>query len=285
MLLKSRGFTRWCDAIVAINVAHGGTIGMFARKPYVVFAYAYEFMKSERTPILGRLLCRVYARAKAVVAISEFTRRNLVEFGVDSEQSSIIPPGADPDVSVTQAEIDAVRHKYVLDGNRVILSVGRLIPRKNHVALVRALPGILERVPHTVLLIAGQGPCMWEICQEAQRLGVREQLVMPGKVEEADLAVLYAACDIFALPDGVDEQGQVEGFGLVFSEAHAHAKPVVGGNSGGVPEAVIDCETGLLVEPDDPDAIAEVILQILEDAVLAERLGHNGRKRVEAELN
>ncbi|MEA3365500.1 MAG: glycosyltransferase, partial [Candidatus Hydrogenedentes bacterium] len=133
--------------------------------------------------------------------------------------------------------------------------------------------------------IAGQGPCRWAICQEARRLGVREQLVMPGKVGEPDLAALYAACDVFALPAGHDDRGQVEGFGLVFSEAQAHARPVVAGKSGGIPEAVIDGETGLLVEPDNPETIAEAILRILDDAELAWRLGHNGRKRVEDALN
>lgn len=285
MLAKSWRYTRSCDAIVGINVAYGGLIGLLARKPCVVFAYGYEFMKFQRACFLGGLLRRVYGRAKAVVAISEFTRGKLIAFGVNADRITVVLPGADPDASVTQADIDAVRHKYVLDGSRVILSVGRLIPRKNHVALVRALPKILERIPDTLLLIAGQGPCMWAVCQEAQRLGVRAQLVMPGKVEERDLAALYAACDVFALPAGADTRGQVEGFGLVFSEAHVHAKPVVAGNSGGVPEAVLDGETGLLVEPDDVDGLAEAILGILEDAALAGRLGHNGRKRVEDELN
>ncbi|MFO7975108.1 MAG: glycosyltransferase family 4 protein [Candidatus Hydrogenedentota bacterium] len=289
LLFKSWRYMRQCDAVLAINVAYGGVIGMLARAlrgtPYVVFAYAYEFMKFRRIPFFAWLLRRVYRRAKAVVAISGFTRGNLVDFGVDSGHIQVILPGADPDVNVDEAQIEAVRHKFVLDNNRVILSVGRLIPRKNHIALVRALPKILERHPETVLLIAGQGPCMWAICQEARRLGIREQLVMPGKVGESDLAALYAACDVFALPAGHDERGQVEGFGLVFTEAHVHAKPVVAGNSGGVPEAVIDGETGLLVEPDDPGAIAGAILRILDDAELAWRLGHNGQKRVEEALN
>ncbi len=289
MLATSWRFAVGCEAILAMNVAYGGVIGMLARArrgtPYLAFAYAYEFMKFRKTPLLGGLLRRVYNRAKAVIAISEFTRGNLLDFGVEDCRIEVVLPGAAAHVRVSQAEIRAVRHKFVLDDNPVILSVGRLIPRKNHIALVRALPGILERIPSAVLLIAGQGPCMWEICQEAHRLGVREQLVMPGKVEDADLAALYAACDVFALPAGASTRGQVEGFGLVFSEAHAHAKPVVAGNSGGVPEAVLDGETGILVDPGDPEAIAEAVVRILEDPALAQRLGHNGRKRIEAELN
>ncbi len=289
MLFRSWGAARGCDAVLALNVGCGGVFGMLLRAargtPYVVVAREYDGMKSRSIPGLGGLLRRVYAHAKAVIAINNFTRGHLIDFGEDADRIDVVWPGADPEIRVDQALVDATRHDYVLDGSRVILSVGRLIPRNNHVALVRALPGVLERAPNTVLLIAGRGPCMGTLCQEARRLGVRNQLVLPGKVGDARLAALYAACDVFALPAGVGEGEQADGLGLAISEAHAHAKPVVAANPGGAPELVIDGETGILLETDDPGAIVAALLRILEDPGLAARLGRNGRKRVEGALN
>lgn len=277
------------DLVLAINVAYGGLIGLVARVlfrvPYIAFAYAYEFLKFRRTPGVAWLLRRVYANARRAVAISEFTRGNLVAFGVRPDRVATVLPGADPAPECAPERLAEIRHRYVLDDHRVILAVGRLIPRKGHLTLVRAMPRILERFPDTVLVIVGQGPCLFEITQKAVALGVRNQVLMPGPLPDDDVAALYHACDVFALPTGADIHGQVEGFGLVFAEAHARGKPVVAGRSGGVPEAVLEGETGLLVEPGDPGAVADAVSRLFDDSALAARLGANGRKRVEAELN
>jgi phosphatidylinositol alpha-1,6-mannosyltransferase len=197
----------------------------------------------------------------------------------------VIFPGASAAQPLDDAALAQLRYRYVLDDGPIILCVGRFVRRKGHVTLIRSLPRILERFPNAQLVLVGRGPEMWAASNETHTLGVRNHVVFPGCVSEADLAGLYQACTLFALPAGEDEHGQVEGFGLVFAEAHAYGKPVVAGRSGGVVDAVIDGETGLLVEPDDPEALATAIVSILEDTELAQRLGENGKRRVEAELN
>jgi len=126
---------------------------------------------------------------------------------------------------------------------------------------------------------------MSDITRRAQELGIRDRIRLPGRLPDEEVTAFYELCTLFALPTGQDSQGQVEGFGLVFSEAHAHAKPVVAGRSGGVVDAVLDGETGLLITPDDPNALSEAILQILDDPDLAKHLGEAGKHRVETELN
>ncbi|MBN2312215.1 MAG: glycosyltransferase family 4 protein [Candidatus Hydrogenedentes bacterium] len=280
---------RRADLILGINVAYGGVLGWLSRRihgvRYVTFAYAYEFLKFRRTPVVARLLKRVYARAALVVAISQFTRDNLTAFGASPHNIATILPGAPKPHALSGDALAAARRKFVLEGRRVILAVGRLVARKGHRTLVRALPRILERVPDAQLVIVGRGPCLSDVVQDARNLGVRDHVLLAGHLDDEDVAALYAVCDVFALPAGVGERGQVEGFGLVFAEAHAYAKPVVAGRSGGVVDAVLDGETGLLVEPDDPEALAGAVLRILEDPALARRLGENGRRRVESELN
>lgn len=289
MLWATRPHLRAADLLLAINIAYGGIIGRLAKRlcstPYVTFAYAYEFLKFPKVSPPAWLLRNAYAGSRVVVAISRFTRDRLIEFGVPADRIALIFPGAPPPRPCSEEAVAGIRHKYVLDSGPIVLAVGRFIPRKGHLTLVRALPRVLAQVPDAQLVLVGQGPAMREALQETYAFGIRDHVLFPGRLSDDDIAGLYQACTVFALPTGRDKRGQVEGFGLVFTEAHAYGKPVVAGRSGGVVDAVLDGETGLLVEPDQPDALADAILRILEDPDLARRLGQKGRRRVETELN
>jgi phosphatidylinositol alpha-1,6-mannosyltransferase len=113
----------------------------------------------------------------------------------------------------------------------------------------------------------------------ARELGVADRVVFAGEVPPGDLPAYYAACDVFLLPNRIDE-GDIEGFGIVFLEAAASERPAIGGSSGGVPEAVADGLTGLLVSGTDADELAGCVRRLVSDKVLARRLGRAGRQRV-----
>ncbi len=289
MLAATMPRAKGADAILGINIAYGGLIGLLARRlfntPYVTFGYAYEFLKFRRVPLLAALLRRAYKRSTLVVAISAFTRERLVEFGVPDTLIETILPGAPQMEPLSPEQVEEVKRTYNLNGHRIVLAVGRMIPRKGHATLVRALPRILESHPETMLVCAGRGPCLEETSALARGLGVADHVLLPGYVPDDHVAALYQACDVFALPTGQDAGGQVEGFGLVFAEAQARGKPVVAGRSGGVTDAVIDGETGLLVPPDDPEALAESIASLLSDPERATALGAKAKERIARELN
>jgi phosphatidyl-myo-inositol dimannoside synthase len=285
MWWRCRPLLRSTDLILAINASHGGLIGWWTGRPYITFAYAYEFLKFGARSLAARLLRRVYGRAVAVVAISNYTRERLITFGVDAEQAVTIYPGTAEARAVSNGALAQLRERLCLGDGPVILSVGRFIRRKGHATLVRAMPRILERHPTATLVLVGRGSELAPVTRDAQRLGVRDHVRFPGPVSDEDLATLYTLCDVFALPTGEGDGGHVEGFGLVFTEAQAYGKPVVAGDSGGVPEAVLDGKTGLLVPPNRPEAAARVVLQLLDDKELAARLGAAGKHRVETELS
>ncbi|MBX7258306.1 MAG: glycosyltransferase family 4 protein, partial [Candidatus Hydrogenedentes bacterium] len=289
MAIRSWRLVCQADLVLGINVTHGGIIAymanLVAKKPYALFAYGYEFLKYRHRPLMQSVLRAVYARARTVAAISRFTRDALAGFGVDDKRIAMILPGAPPAKPVADDVLERVRTKYVLEDRKVILSVGRLIPRKGHLALVRAMPRVLEQFPDACLIVVGRGPMMMECSRAACELGIRDAVRFPGYIPDSDVTALYALCDVFALPTGGDDDAHVEGFGLVFSEAHAHAKPVVAGRAGGVSDAVLDGETGLLVEPGDEESTAHALIRLLAHPELARTLGENGRKRVETELN
>jgi len=289
MLAATLPRAKSADAILGINIAYGGLIGLMARRlfdtPYVTFGYAYEFLKFRRIPPLAALLRRAYKRSTLVVAISAFTRERLVEFGVPESLIETILPGAPQTEPLAPEKIEEIKRVYNLNGHRIVLAVGRMIPRKGHATLVRAMPKILESHPETMLVCAGRGPCLDETAELARALGVADRVLLPGYVPDDHVAALYQACDVFALPTGEDAGGQVEGFGLVFAEAQAHGKPVVAGRSGGVTDAVIDGETGLLVPPEDPESLADSITSLLSDPEKAAALGAKAKDRIARELN
>lgn len=273
------------DLVLGMNIAYGGVIGWLFRKPYATFAYAYEFLKFRRNPVLAALLLRVYRGSRKVIAISAFTRDKLVEFGLSESHIEVILPGAVQNHLPKPETIEAVKQRCVLDSGRVVLAVGRFIPRKGHLTLVEAFAQVLARCPDALLVLVGRGPTLPDVTRRAIALGIRDRVRVPGRLSDEEVASLYAACEVFALPTCQDAGGQVEGFGLVFAEAHAHGKPVVAGRSGGVVDAVLDQETGFLVDPGDPDALASAILALLDDPALARDMGRKGRDRVERELN
>lgn len=282
LYMRCRRRLRDTDLIIAPNVAYGGVIGLFSGVPFITFAYAYEFLKFQRVPPLANLLRRVYLGADVVVAISSFTRARLTAFGVPERRITTILPGARA-AAVDVPDAEALRRQLGVSASRYILSVGRLIARKNHAALLEAMPSVLERFPDVQLVIVGQGPEECALRTAATQL--HGMVVFTGKVSDPELHALYQDCAMFALPTRDAGGGQVEGFGLVFSEAHAWGKPVVAGRGGGVDDAVIDGVTGILVEPTDIRELARALIRLLEYPDEATTMGDAGRARVMRELN
>ena len=167
-----------------------------------------------------------------------------------------------------------------------MLTVGRLVGRKNIEGVLRALPRVTEMVPNLLYLIAGDGKDRERLEVASAQMGLSPFVRFLGYVPDGLLPALYCASDVFLMPSLERKNSQdYEGFGIVFSEANACGKPVIGGRSGGMADAVIDGETGLLVDPHSVDEIAAAIIRLLTDQELAHRLGENGRRRVERELS
>jgi phosphatidylinositol alpha-1,6-mannosyltransferase len=277
------------DAILAINIAYGGPLAWWTHRrrgvPYVTFAYAYEFLKFQKAWPVAAFFRRVYRRARTTIVISTFTQYMLERFGVPRDAMTRALPGAPPAQPVDQSAVAAVREAYELGDEPFVLSVGRMIPRKGQLTLVDAWPAVLEACPNTHLVIAGRGPDRARCRDRAAALGIEAFVHLPGYVDDATCAALYHACAFFALPTGMAEGGHVEGFGLVFAEAAAYGKPSVAGQSGGVPDAVLHEETGLLVPPGDTHATADAIIRLLNDTSLRDQLGAAAKARVEDTLN
>lgn len=262
-----------------------GPLGQLLRRglgiPYVVFTYAME-LRSRR---LRALLPRTFAGAASVLTISEFGTREVLALGAAEGRVQQLPLGFDPQ-RFSRVECSPLPQELGLEGRPWLLTVSRLHERYKGIdTVLRALPLIAARVPAVRYVVAGQGHLRPYLERLAERLGCRDRVLFVGEVSDADLAALYAQCTAFVLMsrDRIVDGG-AEGFGLVFLEANSFGKPVLGGNSGGIPDAVLDGVTGLLADPDSVISVAEQAIRLLTDRELAARLGQQGRERVLRDL-
>ena len=168
----------------------------------------------------------------------------------------------------------------------MLLSVARLVPRKGIDTVLQALPQLLVQSPDLQYWIVGNGPTRASLGQQAQELGLMHAVRFMDEVSDSDLPDIYRRATIFVMPARADyHAGSVEGFGIVYLEASASGLPVVAANSGGAAEAVIENETGLLVPSDDPPALTQALLRLLDDPALRQQMGRAGRLWVEREMN
>lgn len=275
---------------VQIAIIDDGHLGVWLKRwlhlPFLVYAHGNDIL---------RVLQGVWPRERSqlqvadrIVAISRFTASLVEQAGVDPRRIHVIHPGCDADYFRPHPLDPAFRERLLgpRAGSPVILTVGNLVERKGHDMVIEALPQVIRRVPDATYLVVGDGPYRDALARRAQAAGVREHVVFAGRVAATDLPAIYALSDVFVMPSRVRPADcDVEGFGLVFLEANACGKPVIGGRTGGIPEAILDGETGFLVDPENPADIGERLLTILTDRDRAMEMGHRGRKRVTAHFS
>ena len=166
----------------------------------------------------------------------------------------------------------------------VIVCVSRLMARKGQDELIRALPMILQTVANASLIIVGDGPYRKDLERLVKKLGLENFVHLTGKVSQTELSKWYAAGDIFAMPCRTRMGGwDVEGLGIVFLEGSATGLPVIVGDSGGAVDAVIDGETGFLVDGTNTAEIADRIAYLFANPDVAKKMGEAGRNWVTQE--
>lgn len=254
--------------------------------PYVVYVYGADVMEYCGRPLWGRALRAILGGAERVVAISDFSRRAAVGCGAEEHRLHVVRPALDMTRFAARIDRDSARARFGWHDRRVVLSIGRLVERKGQDTVLRALAEVVGAVPDVLYAIGGSGPYRDRLQAMVVELGLRDHVEFLGFVDEGELAERYAAADVFAMVSReIAQVGEVEGFGIVYLEANACAIPVIGGRSGGVEDAVVDGESGLLVAPDDPAETAAALRCLLLDEALRRRLGEQGRRRVHADFD
>jgi len=254
-------------------------IGMVARRashlPLVCSFFGVEVTWTRnRFPFLLPFLRRAIRTADAVTAISSYTAGMVREvwdrpvaripFGAAVEPGEPPPPPFPADRERTE-----------------LLFVGRLVRRKGIHRLIEALR-LISDARAVRLTIVGDGPERPTLERAVGNLGPGREVRFLGLVPDADLRAALAESDVVVLPAVRDEKGDVEGLGVVLIEALAHGRPVIGSNVGGIPDVIRHGETGLLVPPDDPGALARAIEAMIANPAMAREMGTRGSRDVEA---
>jgi len=189
-----------------------------------------------------------------------------------------IAPGIDTDHFSPQ-DASQLRSELGLSEKKVIVSVGRLVHRKGQDVLIEAMPAIIKEVPEAHILMIGEGPYRGYLENRIKALGLQERITFIGRIQYADLPKHICAGDLFVMPSRSRLAGlEVEGLGIVYLEASACGLPVIAGDSGGAPDAVLEGETGLVVDGTSKADVAAAVIELLQDAGRSKAMGIRGRE-------
>jgi phosphatidylinositol alpha-1,6-mannosyltransferase len=284
----------WCDSIRPCTYPAKWMHERTGTK-YGVFVHGGDVLKElhaiHHSRFARKTAKALFGSAVAVVANSQWTREQaqkvLRELGLDplAERVRLVPLGTDPEQFRPGIDTQAVRARYDVNGGAWVLTVARLEPYKGVDTALRAVAQVRKDGLDVKYLIVGSGKKRKEYQKLAEELRIASHVRFVGNVPEAELPAVFNLASAYVGVSRRADGSRVEGFGVALAEASACGLPVIAGQSGGLAEAVRDGETGLVVNPDDPDAVSAALKRLLGDQLLARRLGQAGRKAIETYYN
>jgi glycosyltransferase involved in cell wall biosynthesis len=269
----------WCSHVAYIAHPNLSSVALIAKmlKPnlqYILATHGTEVWT--RLPLIPRLALK---HAYCVTAPSRFTAERVRRVQqIEANKVVVLPWAVETRFLIGEK---TARPATVPEG-KILLTVARMLAseqQKGIDTVIESLPAILRTVPNAFYLIVGDGDDRPRLESLAKQLGVADRVLFVGTAADSDeLIAYYDACDVFVMPS------QQEGFGLVFLEAMARAKPVIAANVGGATDVVSDGRTGFLVDYGDHNQLADLSVRLLRDKQLCGQMGEAGRQRVENEL-
>lgn len=296
-ILKSLLHTFWTlilhfrykfDILHCGQVLSSGITGWTMKKlfgiPYVIYVYGSETYRFGQKPLLMSGIRSFLKNADKIIPNSRFTMQEFLKIGIQAEKFDVITPGVDATRFTPTPKDPALTEKYGLAGKFVLLTVARLDERKGHDFVIRAIARLSGKHPNIRYLIVGKGREEENLRKMVNDLNVSDKVIFAGFVTDEDLPKYYNLCDLFILlnrQSTANEQlkGDYEGFGIVFLEASACAKPVIAGNFGGIHDAVEDGMSGYIIDGTDLNAIVATIERLMTDESQRLEIGRYGLQR------
>ncbi len=209
--------------------------------------------------------------ADFLICVSQFTKELIRKQGIENKRLFVINP------VLNKIPLNLKQKEH---NNFILLSVGRLIKRKNHLLILKSLKELKRSIPKLKYKIIGNGPEEDRLKNFVKKQGIEDIVSFMGEADENTLEKSYSNCDIFVLPTKFIYPNDIEGFGIVFIEANSFGKPVIGGRTGGVTEAVEEGKSGLLINPNSKKELIDKILFLYRNEKISKTLGEYGRRRV-----
>jgi phosphatidylinositol alpha-1,6-mannosyltransferase len=282
-LLTASGIVRrhGINVVCVGELVAGSWLGLALRKIHgcklVIYVHGEEITTVTGGRFYGNRRQSYLNAADKVIAVSSFTCDALTNLmNVKPDSIKLIQNGVDTDRFTPGERPADLIAKHQLAGKHVVLTVGRLASRKGVDMAIRAMARVVRQRPAVHYLIVGDGDIRPAIERLIVEEGMSDFVTMVGMVSDDDLVRYLRLCDLFLMPNRTMPDGDTEGFGLVFREANACHKPVIGGRAGGVVEAIVDGQTGMLVNGEDAQEIADAVERVLSDPLLATRFSDAG---------
>ncbi|MFM9095258.1 MAG: glycosyltransferase family 4 protein [Actinomycetes bacterium] len=240
------------------------------------------------TPGLKQTFQKIVKDIDKLTYLTKYTFEKIKEAIPESELVKFeqLTPGIDIEMfkpsNKETKEVQDLKHRFRIQDKLIVACISRLMPRKGQDTLIEIWPEVIKKVPSAHLLIVGGGPYKQNLHKKAFDLNINSNVTLTGSVPWEQLPTFYASADVFAMPVRTRNFGfDVEGLGIVYLEASASAVPVIAGNSGGAPDAVINEVTGYVLDPKNKNLLVEKIVNLLLNPDLRNRLGKQGRSWIE----
>jgi len=277
---------RGIEALIAGQILPIGTLVYLLKNktkiPYYVFSHGMDLsILRGRKKIIAR---QVLKNSAGVIVNSMFTKHLVEKFGIPHDKILVLYPCPNKLPQPNDLTLIETLNRHGLRNKKILLTVARIVERKGVDLVIRALSEIKKSIPNAVYIVSGAGPMRASLEKIAENLGVQDSVVFTGETSPEELSALYELCNVFIMTPKKMKNGDVEGFGMVYLEANLYGKPVIATRTGGVPEAVIHEETGLISKSEDPADIAKAAIRLLSDEALSHRLGMQGMDRAHNEF-
>jgi phosphatidylinositol alpha-1,6-mannosyltransferase len=288
-LLEQKGIsnifhTQWQTLPAAVFAKKLGTV-----QKIFVAAHAREllFNPFQSIPVIGQQFETykkwLLSKADYFFPVSSYTASLLSNQEIDETNIRTVINGTDPK-QFYPTDKRAARRSIGANDQNIMLTITRLVSRKGIDTALRAFSRVKQKQPDSLYFVVGEGPQREEFQMLARQLGIADSVRFTGRVPFESLLDYYNACDVFVMPSKT-ELPNVEGFGIVFLEAGACGKPVIGTFSGGIPSAIVNGETGFLVSEGDFEELSKALERLFVDKELAKKMGNKGREHVQNEAN
>ena len=273
---KVKKITKDCQIIHSLIEPYAPLAALLAKnKPLFITAHGTYASLLFNKPLAGWLIKKSFKKASKVFCVSKFTQKKILE-KISLENTLVINNGVD----YNKWQMD--NPLYLLK-EKMILGVGALKPRKGYYVSISAMVGVKRKYPNLkYYLVGNQSNINYfnQLKELTKKHNLENNIIFLEKISDKDLIKLYHQTDLFLLTP-IDINKGFEGFGLVYLEANACGKPVIGTYDCGAEEAITDGFNGLLVPQNDIEKTSQAILNILDNSILAKELGQNGQKQAQ----
>lgn len=275
-LIRQRNLSKvWFGAAAPLGIS-ARWLRKAGAKQMIALTHGHEVWWSKVWPF-SWAISEIARTVDLVSYLGDFTHQAIAPRFADKSKLIKIAPGIDTE-HFRPHDGRELRKKYGIENRPTIVSVGRLVHRKGQDRLVEAMPLVLKEVPDAHLVFIGEGPHRKKLDALVDRYKLHNHVTFIGRIQYSDLPRHISLGDIFAMPSRSRLFGlEVEGLGIVYLEASACGLPVVGGDSGGAPDAVKEGITGFVVDGNDRVQIADRICTLLKDEALRRQMGEAGR--------